>query len=150
MSGCSEIGSAAWIEAASRTAKSNIESVFIVIQSPNRIKCCWFWPPVWQVLQELPRRRILHDLPADFRQIISCRPFVIPVAKNSSCSTSKLEVQASNLKAFTIGELSMSDRKTNPPFLNGVPEMLILQTLLRRPMYGYELVQAIRVAAAKS
>ena len=41
----------------------------------------------------------------------------------------------------------MSERKTNPPFLNGVPEMLILRTLARRPMYGYELVQAIRVAA---
>jgi PadR family transcriptional regulator PadR len=41
----------------------------------------------------------------------------------------------------------MSERKTNPPFLNGVPEMLILQTLSRRPMYGYELVQALRAAA---
>ena len=43
----------------------------------------------------------------------------------------------------------MNERKTNPPFLNGVPEMLILQTLVRRPMYGYELVQAIRTAAAE-
>jgi PadR family transcriptional regulator PadR len=40
----------------------------------------------------------------------------------------------------------MGERKTNPPFLNGVPEMLILQTLSRGPMYGYELVQAIRAA----
>lgn len=37
-------------------------------------------------------------------------------------------------------------RKSNPPFLNGVPEMLILKLLSRRPMYGYELVQAIRQA----
>ncbi len=40
----------------------------------------------------------------------------------------------------------MTERKTNPAFLNGVPEMLILQLLSRRPMYGYELVQAIRTA----
>lgn len=35
-------------------------------------------------------------------------------------------------------------RKSNPPFLNGVPEMLILQLLSERSMHGYELVQAIR------
>jgi PadR family transcriptional regulator, regulatory protein PadR len=40
----------------------------------------------------------------------------------------------------------MTLRKSNPPFLNGVPEMLILQLIARRPMYGYELVQAIRTA----
>ena len=40
----------------------------------------------------------------------------------------------------------MTQRKTNPAFLNGVPEMLILQLLSRRAMYGYELVQAIRSA----
>jgi PadR family transcriptional regulator PadR len=40
----------------------------------------------------------------------------------------------------------MVDRKTNPPFLNGVPELLMLRLLARRPMYGYELVQAIRAS----
>src|SRR6476646_106267 len=40
----------------------------------------------------------------------------------------------------------MTRRRTNPDFLNGVPEMLILELLSRRPMYGYELVQAIRAA----
>ena len=40
----------------------------------------------------------------------------------------------------------MNAKKTNPPFLNGVPELLILQLLDERPMYGYELVQAIRAA----
>ncbi|HEY1603892.1 MAG TPA: helix-turn-helix transcriptional regulator [Pirellulales bacterium] len=40
----------------------------------------------------------------------------------------------------------MNTKKTNPAFLNGVPEMLILQLLDERPMYGYELVQAIRRA----
>ena len=33
---------------------------------------------------------------------------------------------------------------TNPSFMNGVPELLILRTLEAREMYGYELVQAIR------
>jgi PadR family transcriptional regulator, regulatory protein PadR len=40
----------------------------------------------------------------------------------------------------------MSKTRTNPGFLNGVPAMLILQLLRRRPTYGYELVQAIRRA----
>jgi len=44
----------------------------------------------------------------------------------------------------------MKLRKTNPPFLNGVPEMLLLELLARRPMYGYELVQAIGVATGGS
>lgn len=38
----------------------------------------------------------------------------------------------------------MSKRKTNPDFLNGVPELLVLDLLARRAMYGYELVQAIK------
>ncbi len=37
-------------------------------------------------------------------------------------------------------------RETNPSFLNGVPELLILQLLKGREMYGYELVQAIKDA----
>ena len=34
-------------------------------------------------------------------------------------------------------------KTTNPDFLNGVPELLVLELLARRPMYGYELVRAI-------
>jgi len=37
----------------------------------------------------------------------------------------------------------MRRTRTNPDYLNGVPELLILQLLARRPMHGYELVQAI-------
>ncbi|WP_439599834.1 PadR family transcriptional regulator [Devosia sp.] len=37
----------------------------------------------------------------------------------------------------------------NPAFLNGVPELLILQCLKGRRMYGYELVQAIRDATGE-
>ena len=40
----------------------------------------------------------------------------------------------------------MAKRATNPAFLNGVPELLILRLLAARPMYGYELVQGIRRA----
>jgi PadR family transcriptional regulator, regulatory protein PadR len=38
----------------------------------------------------------------------------------------------------------MKSTRSNPDFLNGVPEMLILHLLARRPTYGYELVQEIR------
>jgi PadR family transcriptional regulator PadR len=40
----------------------------------------------------------------------------------------------------------MVNRKDSD-FLNGVPELLILRLLARRPMYGYQLVQTIRLAA---
>jgi PadR family transcriptional regulator, regulatory protein PadR len=33
---------------------------------------------------------------------------------------------------------------TNPNFLNGIPEMLVLHLLSERDMYGYELVKAIQ------
>lgn len=38
----------------------------------------------------------------------------------------------------------MPVRATNPNFMNGVPELLILKLLRDREMYGYEIVQAIR------
>jgi PadR family transcriptional regulator PadR len=41
---------------------------------------------------------------------------------------------------------AMRSKRTNPDFLNGVPELLLLSLLSRRPMYGYELVQAIRAS----
>ena len=40
-------------------------------------------------------------------------------------------------------------RRTNPDFLNGVPELLILQLLERQPMHGYDLVQSIRAASGE-
>ncbi len=41
--------------------------------------------------------------------------------------------------------LSMAERETNPNFMNGVPELLILSLLQQEEMYGYEIVQAIRL-----
>jgi PadR family transcriptional regulator, regulatory protein PadR len=43
-------------------------------------------------------------------------------------------------------KIRMKRKKTNPDFLNGVPELLILHLLASRPMYGYQLVQSIRQA----
>jgi len=39
-------------------------------------------------------------------------------------------------------------KRTNPEFLNGIPELLVLTLLSRRPMHGYDLVQAIRAETA--
>jgi PadR family transcriptional regulator PadR len=41
-------------------------------------------------------------------------------------------------------------KRTNPDFLNGVPELLILRLLARRPMHGYELVQSLKNAGGES
>jgi PadR family transcriptional regulator PadR len=38
----------------------------------------------------------------------------------------------------------MAARETNPSFMNGVPELLILRLLQQDEMYGYEIVQALR------
>jgi PadR family transcriptional regulator PadR len=38
----------------------------------------------------------------------------------------------------------MAQQRSSPDFLNGVPELLILQLLDRKPRHGYELVRAIR------
>lgn len=42
----------------------------------------------------------------------------------------------------------MAARETNPSFMNGVPELLILHLLEQQEMYGYEIVQAIRSRTA--
>jgi PadR family transcriptional regulator, regulatory protein PadR len=40
--------------------------------------------------------------------------------------------------------LPMAVRQSNPNFMNGVPELLILRLLQQQEMYGYAIVQAIR------
>jgi PadR family transcriptional regulator PadR len=42
----------------------------------------------------------------------------------------------------------MTRRNSNPDFLNGVPELFLLELLARRGMYGYEIVQTIGAATA--
>lgn len=40
-------------------------------------------------------------------------------------------------------------KRSNPDYLNGVPELLILRLIARRPMHGYDLVQAIRASSGE-
>jgi PadR family transcriptional regulator PadR len=44
----------------------------------------------------------------------------------------------------------VSIRQSNPPFMSGVPELLILRLLARHEMYGYELVKAVRVVTGET
>ncbi len=39
----------------------------------------------------------------------------------------------------------MPPRRSNPEFLNGVPELLILRLLDRQPGHGYQLIRRIRL-----
>ena len=40
--------------------------------------------------------------------------------------------------------------QTNPPFMTGVPELLVLRMLARREMYGYEIVKAVRLVTGEA
>jgi PadR family transcriptional regulator len=40
--------------------------------------------------------------------------------------------------------------QTNPPFMSGVPELLLLRLLAQREMYGYELVKSIRLVTGEA
>ena len=40
--------------------------------------------------------------------------------------------------------------QSNPPFMSGVPELLVLRLLARQEMYGYELVKAVRVMTGEA
>lgn len=40
--------------------------------------------------------------------------------------------------------------KTNPPFMSGVPELLVLRLLGRQEMYGYEIVRAVKLVTGEA
>lgn len=40
--------------------------------------------------------------------------------------------------------------QTNPPFMSGVPELLLLRLLKQREMYGYELVKSIKIVTGNA
>jgi PadR family transcriptional regulator PadR len=40
--------------------------------------------------------------------------------------------------------------RSNPPFMSGVPELLLLRLLDDRDMYGYELVRSIRASTGEA
>ena len=44
----------------------------------------------------------------------------------------------------------MGRATSNPNYMNGVPELLILRLLAEREMYGYELVRAIRASTREA
>jgi PadR family transcriptional regulator, regulatory protein PadR len=46
--------------------------------------------------------------------------------------------------------MKRNSKSTNPDYLNGVPELLLLQLLARRPMYGYQLVREIEQTTAQT
>ena len=48
------------------------------------------------------------------------------------------------LTDLTVRGVVAGMKKTNPSFLNGVPELLVLRLLAGREMYGYEIVEEIR------
>lgn len=48
------------------------------------------------------------------------------------------------LQCLTAAGIVSGVKKTNPSFLNGVPELLVLRLLSREEMYGYQIVEAIR------
>src|SRR6476620_2174702 len=54
-------------------------------------------------------------------------------------------VRACNASGPEVYARLMSTRN-DTDFLNGVPELLILRLVARQPMYGYEIVQAIRLS----
>ena len=40
--------------------------------------------------------------------------------------------------------------QTNPPFMSGVPEMLLLRLLAQKEMYGYQLVKSVRLVTGEA
>jgi PadR family transcriptional regulator PadR len=40
--------------------------------------------------------------------------------------------------------------QTNPPFMSGVPELLVLRLLARQEMYGYEIVRAVKLVTGEA
>lgn len=40
--------------------------------------------------------------------------------------------------------------QTNPPFMSGVPELLVLRLLANEEMYGYEIVRAVKLVTGEA
>ena len=40
--------------------------------------------------------------------------------------------------------------QSNPPFMSGIPELLVLRLLAGREMYGYEIVKAVRLVTGEA
>ena len=74
------------------------------------------------------------------RASIQTMPVPIPLPKPHSLRLTSIMV---------IGIMAAM-KKTNPSFLNGVPELLVLRLLARREMYGYQIVEEIRTRTGEA
>ena len=54
------------------------------------------------------------------------------------------------LTSITVIGIVAAMKRTNPSFLNGVPELLVLRLLSRREMYGYQIVEEIRTQTGET
>jgi PadR family transcriptional regulator PadR len=54
------------------------------------------------------------------------------------------------LTSITVIGIFIEMKKTNPSFLNGVPELLVLRLLSSHEMYGYQIVEEIRVRTGEA
>lgn len=54
------------------------------------------------------------------------------------------------LTSITVIGILAVMKNTNPSFLNGVPELLVLRLLSRREMYGYQIVEEIRTQTGET
>ena len=54
------------------------------------------------------------------------------------------------LTSITVKGMVVGMKRTNPSFLNGVPELLVLRLLAQREMYGYQIVEEIRLQSREA
>ena len=54
------------------------------------------------------------------------------------------------LTSLTVIGMLAEMKKTNPSFLNGVPELLVLRLLSNHEMYGYQIVEEIRTRTGEA
>jgi PadR family transcriptional regulator, regulatory protein PadR len=62
----------------------------------------------------------------------------LPKKGSKDCITLRFDALYLEVRGISMA------RQTNPNFMNGIPELLILRQLAHREMYGYELVQQIQ------
>jgi len=55
-----------------------------------------------------------------------------------------------SIRLFKASRQKKKVGQTNPPFMSGVPELLVLRLLVQREMYGYELVKSIKASTGEA
>lgn len=70
---------------------------------------------------------------------------VISYIRNSVMQLTYLKQKGILLTSgYDLAHFILPMKQTNPPFLNGIPELIVLRLLERKEMYGYELIKAIQ------